>query len=112
MKINHTKIKFNDYLLATDLSDYLVKKGIPFRKSHEIVGKIIRYADKQRISLSEIPIKKYKTFSKTFEEDIYNVIDIKKSIEAKKTIGSTSTRSVKKQISTAKKLLSLKKTGI
>lgn len=108
LKIDYTKIKINEYLVATDLSDYLVKKGMPFRKSHEAVAKLIRYAEEKNISLCKIPIEKYKTFSKTFEKDIYEVIDIKRSIEAKKTPGSTSTISVKKQISSAKRTLKIK----
>ncbi len=109
LKIDSTKIKTGEYLIATDLSDYLVKKGMPFRNSHSVVAKLIRYSDEKNIPLSKIPVEKYKTFSKFFGKDIYSVIDIKRSIEAKKTIGSTSTKSVKKQITSAKRFLSSKR---
>lgn len=107
IKINKNIIEktFSEYLTASDLSDYLIKKGMPFRKSHEVVGSIIRYTVEKNISLSKIPIEQYKKFSKLFGKDIYTVIDIKKSVESKKTIGSTSTESVKKQIASAKRRL-------
>ena len=109
LKINYSRIEsgFNEYIIASDLSDYLVKKGMPFRRSHEVIAKLIRYADEKNIPLSEISIEKYKKFSELFKEDIYKVINIKKSVESKKTSGSTSTKSVKKQIASAKRRLKI-----
>ncbi|HDY86729.1 MAG TPA: argininosuccinate lyase [bacterium] len=107
LKIDRKRIRklSGEYLLAVDLSDYLVKKGMPFRESHEVVGGLIKYAVDNNISLLKIPLEKYKKSSKLFEKDIYKVIDLKKSVESKKTTGSTSPSSVKKQILSAERKL-------
>ena len=56
---------------ATDLADYLVKKGIPFRDAHEICGKLVRYGIENKLTLTDFNISKYKEFSELIEEDIY-----------------------------------------
>ena len=105
LKINEETIKskLSEYIIAIDISDYLVKKGMPFRKSHSVIGKIIRYSIESGIPLSKIELKTYKKYSNLFSSDIYDVLNIKKSINTKKTAGSTSTASVKKQLSAAKR---------
>lgn len=105
LKINEETIKskLSEYIIAIDISDYLVKKGMPFRESHAVIGKIIRHSIESGIPLSKIELKTYKKYSNLFSSDIYDVLNIKKSINAKKTAGSTSTASVKKQLSAAKR---------
>ncbi len=107
IKINHKIIdnKLSEYIIATDLSDYLVKKGMPFRESHKVVGRIIRHSIEKNVPLSKLPIEKYRQFSNLFKEDVYEVINIRKSIEVRKIEGGTSTSSVKKQILKAKRIL-------
>ena len=92
-----------DYSNATDLADYLSIKGIPFRTSHEIVGKIVKYAESKKINLCDLKLNEFTRFSKKISEDVYESIDIEKSIHTKKTTGATSPNNVKKQ---AKKILS------
>ncbi|MCK4307211.1 argininosuccinate lyase [candidate division WOR-3 bacterium] len=83
LKFNKEKISksINSYLLATDLADYLVKKGIPFRESHKIVSLLIRYAIEKNKSLKELSINEYHSFSNKFCKDIYDILDYKVSVE-------------------------------
>lgn len=69
---------------ATDMADYLVLKNIPFRKAHEITGKIINYADKKELRLNEIDIEKLKEFSPCFEKDIFDWINVLNSTKRRK----------------------------
>jgi len=95
------------FLNATDAADYLVEKGIPFRECHEIIGKLVLYCIENHGSIEELPLNILKKFSDKFEEDIYEKIDIKNCIEAKKSSGSTSQNSVAIMIENAKKRLNL-----
>jgi len=97
------------YSNATDLADYLSMKGIPFRDSHEIVGKIVRHAELKNTVLDDLPLKDFNKFSKIIKDDVYSAINIEKSIYKKITSGSTSPLNVKK--SANKILASLKKNG-
>jgi argininosuccinate lyase len=92
-----------DYSNATDLADYMSMKGIPFRTSHEIVGKIVKYAESKNISLHEISLDVFKTFSNKINKDVYTSIDVEKSIHKKKSVGASSPANVRKE---AKKILS------
>lgn len=86
------------YMNATDAADYLVSKGIPFRDCHEIIGKIVLHCIGQGIAIEEMTMEEFKSFSPAFEDDIYEKIDIRNCIKAKKSRGSTSFESVKKQL--------------
>ncbi|MDI3533654.1 MAG: argininosuccinate lyase [Thermosediminibacterales bacterium] len=87
---------------ATDVADYLVKKGVPFRKAHEIVGKMVLECIEKNKSLSELTIEEFKSLSPLIEEDIYNEISIKKCVESRNSCGGTSFENVRKNISRAK----------
>lgn len=79
MKINRDRLYecvSNDFSNATDLADYLVRKGLPFRKSHEVVGKCVRYAIENNKFLSEISLNEYREFSELFESDLLEAIKI------------------------------------
>tara|TARA_B100000900_G_scaffold119458_1_gene100805 strand:+ start:733 stop:2124 length:1392 start_codon:yes stop_codon:yes gene_type:complete len=91
-----------DYSNATDLADYLSMKGVPFRTSHEIVGKIVKFAESKKITLSDIELNDFVKFSKKISKDVYKFIDIEKSIHTKKATGSTSPSNVNKE---SKKIL-------
>ncbi len=90
------------FMMATDLADYLVGKGIPFRETHAIAGKAVRAATEKRIGLDELSLEAYQTLSPAFEADIYEVFDPMKSVEKRNSVGGTSPQSVKKQIQFAK----------
>lgn len=78
------------YTNATDVADYLVKKGVPFRNTHKISGEIVFYCIKKGAALDEITLDEYKKFSPLFEEDIFNAISLKNCVEGRKIIGSPS----------------------
>ena len=84
-------------MMATDLADYLVNKGIPFREAHVITGKVVRAAGERNVQLDEMPLEVYQAIG-PFEEDIYQVFDPMKSIQKRNAIGGTSPQSVKNQI--------------
>ena len=88
---------------AVDAADYLVSKGIPFRDCHEIIGKIVLHCINKGIAIEEMTMDEFKSFSPAFEEDIYEKIDIRNCIKAKKSKGSTSFESVKQQLADIEK---------
>ncbi|WP_028845395.1 argininosuccinate lyase [Thermodesulfovibrio thiophilus] len=95
------------FTTATDLAEYLVRKGIPFRLAHEITGKIVLHCIEHGKKLSEMKIKEFKEFSDKIEEDVYNILTASGSIEAKKSYGSTSKQMLIQQIKLLKKTAGL-----
>ena len=93
------------YMNATDAADYLVKKGIPFRDCHEIIGKIVLYCIGKGIAIEDMTMEEFKGFSDKFDDDIYEAISIRSCIKAKKSEGSTSFDSVAKQLKQVKEEL-------
>jgi argininosuccinate lyase len=93
-----------NYTLATDLADYLVKKGIPFRQAHTIVGKLVRYAIENKKALPELDIKEYKTFSPKFEEDVKS-ITVESSLAARDVPGGTAPEQVRMALAAARRAL-------
>lgn len=86
------------YMNATDAADYLVLKGIPFRDCHEIIGSLVLYCIEKGCAIEDLSLAELKKFSPEFNDDIYEKINVKACIEAKKSEGSTSFASVKKQL--------------
>ncbi|MCP5062300.1 MAG: argininosuccinate lyase [Ignavibacteriae bacterium] len=86
------------FMLATDLADYLVKKGIPFREAHNILGEVVKFTTKQNKKLNEISLEEYKTFSQDFEEDVFKSLSADTCLENKKTFGSPNPQMVEEQI--------------
>ena len=97
------------YILATDLADYLVKKGEPFRTAHNIVGRLVSYAMEKGKSLSELSLTEYKEFSPLFGEEVYS-ITIESSIAARDNTGGTAPKQVERALAIAKKIVR-EKTG-
>ena len=93
------------YSTATDFADYLVKKEVPFRDAHEIVGKTVAYAISKKLDLNELSLEEFKLICGSVEEDIYDCLNIEGSVDSKKTSGGTSVKEVMKQIKKAKKLI-------
>lgn len=85
-------------MMATDLADYLVNKGIPFRETHAIAGKAVRAALESQLGLEQMPLEAYQALSPAFEADVYRVFDPLSSIQKRNAIGGTSLQSVKNQI--------------
>lgn len=83
---------------ATDMAEYLVGKGIPFRKAHEIIGNIVKYCLANKIELHDLTIGQLKTFSELFSDDIYDWLTPSKSINKRQSYGSASLKSVLEQL--------------
>jgi argininosuccinate lyase len=94
-----------DFTLATELADYLVRKGLPFRKAHAVVGAVVQECLKKKITLNELSLREYKKFSKFFSDDVYKVIDVRSSLERKRSAGPTSHQDVRNAIEKWKKNL-------
>jgi len=92
------------YILATDLADYLVRKGEAFRTAHEIVGKLVSYASKKGKTFARLSASEYKKFSPLFGEDIRS-ITVESSLAARNVIGGTAPGQVKKALARAWKIL-------
>jgi argininosuccinate lyase len=88
----------NDFLTATDIADYLVRKGIPFREAHTVTGKIVSYCIEHRMFFGNLDLEILHTFSKVFDSDVFDYILPYRSVEQKKSAGSTSPHDVKRQI--------------
>jgi len=91
-------------MLATDLADYLVRKGVPFREAHGMAGKAVRVAAEKGISLNELSLNEWQAIG-PFEADVVQVFDPMKSVESRNATGGTSPQSVKNQIKQAKSTL-------
>lgn len=87
------------FINATDLADYLVKKGLPFRDAYKISGKIVNECMNGGYVLETFPLEKYKAYSDLFAEDVYEEINLKACVEKRKSAGGPSEESVEKQIS-------------
>lgn len=96
----------NDYLLAVELADYLLKKGLPFRKAHQLVGKIVLYAIDKGKKLADLTINEFKEFSPLFEEDVYSFLTYDSFFKRRNFSGGTGGEAVEKQIQKAKEVLS------
>ncbi|MFC2059719.1 argininosuccinate lyase [Chloroflexota bacterium] len=89
------------YILATDLADYLVKKGAPFRTAHEAVGRLVSYTIEKGKSFSELSLTEYKKFSPLFGEDVYS-ITVESSLTARDITGGTAPKQVEQALDNAK----------
>jgi argininosuccinate lyase len=96
----------NDFSNATDIADYLVLKGLPFREAHEVIGKIVLYAIQHQKYLLDLSFEEYQQFSPLFEEDIYEVLAPEHVVAVRNSFGGTSPEQVKKQIELAESKLS------
>ena len=86
------------FINATDLADYLVKKGMPFRTAYKHVGAIVGYCVENNCVLEDLKIEKYKEFDSAFDSDLYNEISLETCVAKRISSGSTGYESVKKQI--------------
>jgi argininosuccinate lyase len=85
-------------MLATDLADYLVRKGVPFRETHHLAGAAVQMAELQGVPLAEVPLEDLQTLHKAFAADVAEVWDFERSVEARDVAGGTSRRAVLEQI--------------
>jgi argininosuccinate lyase len=90
---------------ATDLADYLVRKGVPFRDAHDVVARAVREADRAGVDLAALSLMKLKTFSKKIEADVHRVLTPEGSVAARKHIGGTAPAEVRRAVARARKRL-------
>jgi argininosuccinate lyase len=82
------------FLTATDIAEYLVKKGMPFRKAHAVAGKTVKYCIDRDMNLTDLRLNELRNFSELIGEDIFHCITVKASVEGKKSFGGTSGKMV------------------
>ncbi|WP_228350817.1 MULTISPECIES: argininosuccinate lyase [Limnobaculum] len=108
MKINEDKTRDaadRGFSTATDMADYLVRKGIPFRDAHHVVGSVVNYCIKHGKKLNQLTLDEYHSFHPQIENDIYEDITLEASVGARQSYGGTAPDAVTKQIALAKSLL-------
>ncbi len=93
------------YATATDLADYLVNKGMAFRDAHEVVGKSVAFGIKAGCDLSELTLSQLQQFSSVIEQDVFTVLTLEGSVNARKHIGGTAPLQVRAAIAHARKIL-------
>ncbi|MFM1547079.1 MAG: argininosuccinate lyase [Candidatus Pseudothioglobus sp.] len=102
-KDNMYRSALKGYTTATDLADYLVKKGLAFRDAHNVVGKAVSYGLKENKDLSEFNIEELKSFNSLIEKDVFDVISLEGSINARNHLGGTSPKQVSMAIKAGRK---------
>ena len=93
------------FINATDLADYLVGKGMPFREAYKISGRIVSACINSGNVLETLPLDEYRTYSELFEEDLFEAIDMENCVNKRTSEGGTCTASVEKQIADVRKKL-------
>jgi len=86
------------YATATDLADYLVKKGLPFRDAHETVARAVKAAVEHACDLSELPLNVLQSFHPQIDKDVYNLLSLRGSLNARNTLGGTAPEQIKAQL--------------
>jgi argininosuccinate lyase len=92
-------------LLATDLAEYVVKKGTPFREAHEIVGALVARALESKTRLTQVPLSDMRSFSPLFDIDVARVFDVRRSLAERRAIGAPAPQNIAAQIVRWHKLL-------
>lgn len=95
----------SEELLATDLADYLVRRGVPFRESHEVIGRLVALSEADGIALSEIPLDQFREIHPSFEADVDEVFRWESSVDARKAPGGTARDAVLAQLEEARRRL-------
>lgn len=105
MRIKRARLRqaaFKGFSTATDLADYLVRKGVAFREAHEIVGRAVRHGIEHQQDLSEMSIELLKTFSPSIEKDVFDVLSLEGSVKARSHLGGTAPEQVREAVKNAR----------
>jgi len=94
-----------NFATATDLADYLVRRGLPFREGHEIVGKVVRYALERGVTLEQLGLDELRQFSDRFGEDVYGALTVEASLRARAVVGGTAPEAVRRALAHARALV-------
>ncbi|KAH8685544.1 argininosuccinate lyase-like protein [Tricladium varicosporioides] len=108
LTINPEKMKasLDPFMLATDLADYLVKKGVPFRETHHISGQCVAASEKTKVSMDKFSVADFQKIDSRFGDDVLDIFDYEHSVEQHSAQGGTARKSVEEQIAMLKKMLS------
>lgn len=93
-------------MLSTDLADYLVGKGLPFREAHAVAGKVVRVADEKQVALDQVPLEELRELDGRFERDVVEIFDIEAALERRSSLGGTAPSAVRDQLKAAEEILS------
>lgn len=104
-KANMRQAALEGFATATDLADYLVKKGMPFRDAHEAVALAVKHAVQKKCDLADLPLKDLQQFSQMIQDDVYAVLTLEGSLASRNHIGGTAPAQVKKVIERARQFL-------
>jgi argininosuccinate lyase len=85
-------------LLATDLADYLVLKGMPFRQAHEVVGRVVAEAVRLKIPLNQMSLEQFRLISPVFEMDVASIFNLQQAMENRRAVGAPSPSNVKQRL--------------
>ncbi|MEP6701639.1 MAG: argininosuccinate lyase, partial [Betaproteobacteria bacterium] len=96
---------FEGFATATDLADYLVKKGVPFRDAHETVARAVRHAEAQQCDLSELPLADLRGFSAAIDDDVFAVLALEGSVASRNHAGGTAPEQVRRAVTVARALI-------
>ena len=102
---NMARATSDPLLLATDLADYLVLKGVPFRQAHEIIGKLVALSLERQVGFARLPLEDYRAASEAFGDDVYAVLDVRRSLESRRAIGAPSFANVAERIAEWQRVL-------
>jgi len=107
LQVNSERMEaaLDDGMLATDLADYLVERGVPFRQSHYLVGQVVRRAEVLDLPLRLLPLEEFQAISPLFGPDLYQVFDPHRSVERRASLGGTARAAVRAQIARARSIL-------
>ncbi len=95
----------DEAMLATDLADYLVARGVPFRQAHHLVGQAVRRAEELTVKLSDLPLPEFQKISPDFGSDVYTVFDFDQAVARRRPLGGTAPETVAEQIGRWKEVL-------
>ena len=99
------KAALTDEMLATELADYLVAKGVPFREAHHLVGQVVQKGMEQKVGLRNLLLSDYQEVSKLFQRDVMTWLDFERAVERHDSVGGTARSSVEAQLTVAEHIL-------
>ncbi|MDX6384669.1 MAG: argininosuccinate lyase / amino-acid N-acetyltransferase, partial [Blastocatellia bacterium] len=105
IRLNETKMLAaakQGYLNATELADYLARKGVPFREAHDTVGRIVRRAIEQKVELNDLSIDVLRSFSPLIEQDVFEALSLERTLATKAQIGGTAPERVAEELVSAR----------
>lgn len=111
MDVNRAKTEAaasDPMLLATDLADYLVNHGVPFRQAHEVIGKLVAYSISEQRGFGDLTLEEFRKFSTAFEADVLGCLNLETAMQARKGIGAPSPANVKAQLARWRETLTVK----